>query len=351
MEAGEFAGLEQRYVDALLAELDQYSLEADGAATVYIGGGSPSMLSREAIGRLVRGVNERFCGVGEFSVEVNPDHIDADYCGFLRGLGVNRISIGVQSFDAGVLGYLGRPYLPETALAAVKDARRGGFENVSIDLIFAVPGFDEEIWKSTLERAVSTGVEHISAYSLSYDGGSVLQGRLARGEVAATDEELDRRMYEYAIEYLESNDYKQYEISNFARSGFECAHNRVYWKNTGYIGIGAGGASFYNGARYHNPANIERYFKRIESGRAGSASFRGISGRELAGETAVLNLRLREGVVLAEYRAVTGEDFEEIFRDEIETHIKRGNLERTPAGYRLAKGVLAVADNILCDFC
>ncbi|AQQ71257.1 Oxygen-independent coproporphyrinogen-III oxidase 1 [Limihaloglobus sulfuriphilus] len=351
MDGEEFALLQKRYISAVLKELDQYNLKNGSVRTVYIGGGSPSILGIDTVSVLLDGIAGRLGEVSEFTFEANPGQIDAEYCSVLLNHGVNRLSIGVQSFNDKELRYLGRPYPPQTALEALAAARESGFSNVSIDLIFAIPQTCKEDWQAGIEKAIAAGVEHISAYSLSYDRGSRLYDRLKKGEITVIDEETDRWMYEFAIDRLQEAGYRQYEISNFAKTGFECEHNIVYWKNTGYIGIGAGAASFYNGARYHNPDNIERYLKRIESGGSGASTFRAVSGSDFASETAVLNLRLRRGVVLEEYKSLTGMDFRDLYSGRIDMHMKNGNIEQTHAGYRLTREALAVADNILCDFC
>jgi oxygen-independent coproporphyrinogen III oxidase len=351
MEQREFKSLQRRYINAVLKELDQYHIQTGCVKTFYIGGGSPSILDLDIASGLIEGITGRFGNISEFSFEANPGQIDAGYCSTLSGRGVNRLSIGVQSFNAKELEYLGRPYAPAAALSAVEAARKSGFSNISIDLIFAVPGTSSKDWAADIGKAVSTGVEHISAYSLSYDRGSKLYSRLKRGQVLPLDEESDRLMYEYAIDKLAEAGYLQYEISNFAKSGYECRHNIAYWKNTGYIGIGAGAASFHRGARYRNPDNVDRYLKRIESGGAGSSTFRAVKGYDFASETAVLNLRLRDGVVLEEYKLLTGKDFWDLYSEQIEDHIKKGNIEKTRTGYRLTREALPVADNILCDFC
>ena len=167
----------------------------------------------------------------------------------LHSLGVDRLSIGAQSFNNEILKFLGRPYNRQDITEAVNDARRAGFKNISLDLIFAIPGQTLESWRNTLHSAIDLGIEHISAYSLSYEKGTPLYKQLQSGQMQKVDEETDRKMYEMAIEMLNDAGIVQYEISNFARKGFECRHNLVYWANQPWIGIGPAAASYWQGAR------------------------------------------------------------------------------------------------------
>ncbi len=345
-----------RLVDGLLRELERYD---DGIefCTAYIGGGSPTALPAEELIRLVRRVRERCPQAQEFTVECNPGQVDARLLGGLKTAGVNRLSFGAQSFNARELELLGRAHSVGQIAAAVAMARRSGFENVGLDLIFAIPGSTLADWQAGLEAALALNIEHVSAYSLSFEAGTVFEAWRGTGWLAAVDEELDRAMYEEAIDRLERAGLRQYEISNFARPGCECRHNLGYWANRPYVGIGPAAASYLtndavraSGRRLTNDADIGRYLAAVESGRTAPAETNLVSPDDAACETAVLNLRRREGIDLAEFHRRTGRDAMRIFAEPIGRYRQMGLIEVADRAVRLSGQALPIADTILCDF-
>jgi oxygen-independent coproporphyrinogen-3 oxidase len=234
-----------RLVAALLRELDRYA----GAefATAYIGGGSPTALPAGQLLALVGRITARFPGVREFTVECNPGQVDAGLLAALRQAGANRLSFGAQSFRPAELELLGRAHTVEQIGQAVESARRAGFDNLGLDMIFAIPGSTLADWQCSVEAALDLDVQHISAYSLSFEPGTVFEAWRATGRLEPVDEELDRAMYEWALERLEQAGLAQYEISNFARPRYECRHNLGYWGNRPFVGIGPGAASSRTG--------------------------------------------------------------------------------------------------------
>ncbi len=344
-----------RLVDGLLRELDRH--EGIEFCTAYIGGGSPTSLPASELFRLARRVRERCPFATEFTVECNPGQVDANLLTQLREAGVNRLSFGAQSFVARELELLGRGHSVEQIETAVLAARQAGFENVGLDLIFAIPGSTLADWQASLEAAVALNLEHVSAYSLSFEPGTVFTTWQGAGRLTAVDEELDRAMYEWTIERLERAGLAQYEISNFARPGFECRHNLGYWANRPYVGIGPAAASCLiegthaGGAlRITNDADIERYLAAVESGRAAPAQTQAVSLDDAVCETAVLNLRRRGGIDRAEFQRRTGRDAMRVFAEPIERYQAMGMMEVTDRSVRLTRQALPVADTILCDF-
>ncbi len=211
-----------RLVSAIITELKKRCQEPFfPLETVYIGGGSPSCLPERQLLRLVGEITSRWPNPGEFTIEVNPGQVDKGVLSRLRACGVSRLSIGAQSFNAGELAFLGRRHTISDISQAVQAAKQAGFENIGLDLIFAIPGSTLESWKYGLHSAIDLGIQHISAYGLTYEEGTPLQKAVAAGEVEPVDEETDRSMYETAIDELERAGFEQYEISNFARPGFE----------------------------------------------------------------------------------------------------------------------------------
>ncbi|MGE5294030.1 MAG: radical SAM family heme chaperone HemW [Solirubrobacterales bacterium] len=342
-----------RLVDGLLRELERCD-EGIEFCTAYIGGGSPTALPAGELIRLARRMRERCPRAQEFTVECNPGQVDEKLLAGLNGVGVNRLSFGAQSFNAKELELLGRAHSVEQITAAVTMARQAGFEDVGLDLIFAIPGSTLADWQASLEAAVALNIDHVSAYSLSFEAGTVFEAWRQAGRLAAVDEELDRAMYEEAIERLEQAGLRQYEISNFARPGYECRHNQGYWVNRPYVGIGPAAASYLTtaagGRRITNDADIERYLAAVEGGRTAPAETQTIGPDDVVCETAVLNLRQREGIDLAEFRRRTGRDAMETFTEPIERYRKMGLMEVAGRAVRLTRQALPIADTILCDF-
>lgn len=383
-----------RLVDGLLRELDRYGEVEFG--TVYVGGGSPTALPAGELVRLVGGLRARCPRAGEFTVECNPGQVDDRLLEGLRAVGVDRLSFGAQSFLARELELLGRGHSVGQIGEAVAMARRAGFENVGLDLIFAVPGSTPADWQASLEAAIGLNIEHVSAYSLGFEAGTVFEAWRRAGRIEAVEEELDRTMYEWAVERLERAGLRQYEISNFARPGRECGHNLGYWANRPYVGIGPAAASYLTsgvspveknqgvpeprsasmhvrggraahgqdaratmnrclafapgGWRVTNEADVERYLAAVESGRAAPAQIEAVSEDGAVCETAVLNLRRRDGIDRAEFRERTGRDAMAVFAEPIRRHRELGMIEVTDRAVRLARQALPIADAILCDF-
>ncbi|MEN6427536.1 MAG: radical SAM family heme chaperone HemW [Phycisphaerales bacterium] len=341
-----------RLVDGLLRELGR----CDGAefCTAYVGGGSPTALPSGELLRLVRAVHERCPRAGEFTVECNPGQVEAGVLAELRQAGVNRLSFGAQSFLARELELLGRGHSVGQIGAAVTMARQAGFENVGLDLIFAIPGSTFSDWQMSLEAAIALEVEHVSAYSLSFEAGTVFEAQRRGGRLAAVEEELDRAMYEWAVERLERAGLEQYEISNFGRAGRECRHNLGYWANQPYVGIGPAAASYVlagdTGRRITNDADVERYLAAVGSGLGAPAEVQEVSEADAVCETAVLNLRRRSGIDRTEFQRRSGRDAIRTFAGPIERYCKLGLLEVTDRVVRLTRQALPIADTVLCDF-
>lgn len=336
-------------VSAIILDLKQHDLCKD-VKTVYIGGGSPSSLPAEQLLMIVAEIAGRSCGVEEFTVEVNPRQVDEKTLSLLRKAGVDRLSIGAQSFNQKELDFLGRDYSVNAIENCVQMGRKAGFKNVSVDLIFAIPGSCLDSWTKSLQAAIDLGVEHISAYSLTYEAGSVLQKELKSGVFRAVDENLDRAMYELAIDRLGEAGIDQYEISNFARAGFECRHNLGYWANNDYIGIGPAAAWFLNGLRGHNIADVKKYVEAIAKGESVLAESEKSEAVASACETAVLNLRRKSGIDLEQFRKRTGFDATELFAEAISRHRQSGLIMVERERVFLTRQALPIADSVLCDF-
>jgi oxygen-independent coproporphyrinogen-3 oxidase len=339
----------QRVLNAEIAELKKTSF-LKPLGTLYIGGGSPGSIGEKALCDFLKKIAELTGKADEFTVEINPADADEKLLNNLKNIGVNRISIGAQSFIQSELDFLGRRYKAEQIERTIKAARDAGIENIGIDLIFAVPASNLKSWQKNLQKAIELDVQHISAYSLTYEKDTALEEIKSSGKVTAIDEELDRKMYETAIEALAAAGIGHYEISNFARPGFECKHNLAYWKNDSYLGIGPAAASYILDFRTENISDIEKYVQCIEQNKEPTAESVKLTDIEKACQTAVLNLRLTEGIELTGYKQKTGFDIYELFGTSIEKNLKSNLLKLENNRLSLTKPALPIADTILCDF-
>jgi oxygen-independent coproporphyrinogen-3 oxidase len=336
-------------ISAMITEIERLEQDND-IKTIYIGGGSPSVLEREHLLRLIGQAKQRCPAAKEFTVEVNPGQVDAELLSELHRAGVNRLSIGAQSFIQRELDFLGRGHTVDCIRRAVRQGRSADFDNISLDLIFAVPGSDLDSWKHNLQSAIELQVEHVSAYGLSYEEGTPFSKDLAEGLIEPVDEDTDRAMYELTIDELAQAGIDQYEISNFARKGFECRHNLNYWANGSYIGIGPGATSYLHGTRSTNFADIDKYVRAVTKDQSTIESRETLNDLERACETAVLNLRRRSGIDLAQFKSQTGYDALELFAEPILRYRKMGLIEMDSGRVWLTRKALGIADSILCDF-
>jgi len=338
-----------RYLSAVARELDSHHI-SNPVETVYLGGGSPSALPEDQLLFLVDLITSRVGKPAEFTVEANPGQISDSWLSSLRCAGVNRLSLGAQSFIEEELIFLTRPYQPVDIVNGVTQARRAGFDNVSLDLIFAIPGSTLDTWRYSLEKAMALSVEHISAYSLSFEPNTPLGRRLQAGRLEKVDEETDRKMYETAIDRLGRAGWEQYEISNFAREGFRCRHNLRYWANQSYVGLGPSASSWQNHCRTTNIRDIHKYIEALEQNQSPIAERDEPAPLTRAGETAVLMLRRIKGIDLMEFRRGTDFDALGLFAEPIRKYQALGLITVKSDHIRLTKEALPIADSILCDF-
>lgn len=318
--------------------------------TLYIGGGSPASIGAPALCMFLSEILNHTGKVQEFTIEINPADVNELFLHKLFEIGVNRISIGIQSFNDDELVFLGRRYSPRQAEQIIALCKKIGFSNISIDLIFAVPGSNLNGWRQTLAKAVRNDVQHLSAYSLTYETDTPLEKIKSAGKLKPVSEELDRKMYEAAIETLADAGFEHYEISNFAKPGFECKHNLTYWKNDFYIGIGPAACGYIKDCRIENISDIAKYIESIEQNKDAAVEKLEISPFEKASQTAVLGLRLINGIDLIEYRNKTGFDIFELFKDSIDKNLKSNLLRIKDNRLSLSEQAVPIADSVLCDF-
>ncbi|MDN5347505.1 MAG: hypothetical protein PWP65_1069 [Clostridia bacterium] len=272
-------------------------------STLYLGGGTPSLLSPTSLSKILKESREYFPWKGDIEVtlEANPGTVDLAKLRAFKDSGVNRLSLGAQSFNERLLKAMGRVHTSSDINDAVSTARKAGFTNLNLDLIYGLPGQDLETWEDTLEAAISLSPEHISIYCLELDERTPWGQEFLAGRLPLPGEDLVLAMYYAARAQLEAAGYRQYEISNFSRPGYECRHNIIYWENGFYLGLGVAAASHYRHCRWENPGNLEAYQEAVFSGRLPRQNLVNLSLREEMAETMFMGLRLISGVDLAAF--------------------------------------------------
>ena len=287
------------FVDAILTEAERRGASSLAPRTVYLGGGTPSLLSPTLLERLLRGLAERFDlqQVAEYTMEANPATYDLEKAQLIRELGVDRISLGVQSFQASVLQTLGRDHSPDEAIAAFETLREAGFRNLSLDLMFSIPGQDLALWQADLDQALALAPEHFSAYNLTYEEDTEFLTKHQKGELDS-DEDRDATLFHAAIDRLEAAGYAHYEVSNYARSGFESRHNRAYWAGADYLGLGPGAVSTMNGERWKTLPDTAAYVRAVKARIDTRVEIEVLTAEDRRLEAVAMRLRTREGVPL-----------------------------------------------------
>ena len=287
---------QEAYIEAVIEEIKTRRDEAgEPIRTIYLGGGTPSTLSAEAIRQILAAIHAP--EAEEVTMEMNPGDANATYLQALKEAGINRLSIGIQSFQDELLQHIGRRHSAQQAKEAVRMAQEAGFDNLSIDLMYALPEQTMAQWEEDIETALGLKVQHISSYGLMYEDGTAMTKRLEKGEIEAVDEETENAMYDYLCRRLKEAGFVHYEVSNFALPGFEAQHNSSYWDGTPYVGIGAGAHSYLPPVRSWNPSDLKAYIKGIEDGSLVRES-ETLSEKDMYNERIMLGLRTSKGIRL-----------------------------------------------------
>jgi oxygen-independent coproporphyrinogen-3 oxidase len=302
------------FLTALDKEAQLYRDQVCTFDTLYLGGGTPSLLDTGQIAYLLETLRRHFAFSPdtEVTLEANPDDLTPEKIKLYKDLGVNRLSLGVQSFDDRELAFLGRRHNSRQTVEALEAARAAGFANLSLDLIYGLPGQTLTDWTQTLERALSFHPEHLSCYQLTYEPGTPLGRRKAREEVAGATEEEERDFFSLTSRFLEERGFLHYEISNFSRQGepgsdpYYSRHNRKYWRHVPYLGLGPGAHSFQDGVRWWNPSSVTQYCRSLAQGRTPVEDREVLSAEQIRLEALSLGLRTREGVPLDLLRQTPG---------------------------------------------
>lgn len=338
-----------RYIEALLKEIRAAEHTEDyEIVSVFIGGGTPSALKAEAIASIMRTLQEKFffCEDAEVTIEANPGTVDLEKLTIYRNVGINRLSLGLQSTDAEELKLLGRIHSYEEFLKSYEWAREAGFSNINIDLMFAIPGQTGEAWRQHLYQVAELNPEHISAYSLIIEEGTPF----AEQNLDLPDEDTEYQMYEDTAEILERYGYRQYEISNYAKQGYMCRHNAGYWQRLEYLGFGLGASSLYGGMRFSNTHQMQEYLTDSRKPEQIRKDVTVLSRNEQIEEFMFLGLRMTEGISEKKFEENFNVRLMDIYGDILQKYEETGFMEHIETKWRLTHKGIHVSNHILADF-
>jgi len=354
---GADADLKGKYVQVLTLQLQDMArhpwCRARKFHSIYIGGGTPSTVDTELMADFLGACRSSFDfsalsgAVPEVTMEVNPNTVDRPMLERFKQAGVNRLSIGVQSFSDAMLKSIGRKHSGRECIKAVTDARDAGLENISLDLMYGLPGQDLEEWRNSLKAAVDLAPEHLSVYELTIEENTVFYDRLQQGRLVLPDEDTVLAMFELARDFLDAAGYKHYEISNYCRKGFQCVHNVNYWENGGYLGLGSGAVSCFSGVRVQNVKEPQQFIDMVERRQKPfmEAEFLSIEARFR--ETVIMGMRMRSGVSISLLENRFGMDPEKYYGDTLKMLLEQDLVETRSNRLRLTEGGVLLANRVM----
>ncbi len=342
--------LQGRFLQALETEL-QWLEDPRPVDSIYMGGGTPTELTADHLQQLCQRTRDWFPPAPgcEWSIEANPFGLTHDKVQLLQACGVNRVSLGVQSFDSAKLELLERDHRLPDILAAYELCRHH-FSSVSFDLMFAVPGETTAQWQADLDRLFALRPDHVSVYGLTFDKGARFWGAQARGDLTGVDDDCQRTMYEMAIDQLSEHGWQHYEISNFALPGHLCRHNIVYWIGDPYFAAGPGAARYVDGRRESNHRSTTTYIRRLLAGKSPVSETETLSAADRAREQLVFRLRMLDGVARDEFAARTGFEIDQLIGEPLQRYLNMGLLEDSGTRIRLTRDGLLISDAMWPDF-
>ncbi len=320
--------------------------------TVYIGGGTPTVLDEIQLSKLLNIISKHVdvSNLKEYTIEINPGTLNEEKFLALKDSYISRISIGIQSFNDKYLKLLGRIHTAKEAKDIFSNLREKGFENISIDLIYGYPTLTLSEWKTDLKECLILGPEHISAYCLSYEQETPLVGMTDSGKLKKLSEEEELNMYEHTNDFLSNKGYVHYEISNFAKPGKECQHNTVYWENRAYIGIGAGAFSYINGERYCRIKNVKEYISAVKLRKNLKCFSEKLPQEKRASEILIMALRMTSGISKKEFFNRSGYNLTELFGTQLNILTQAGLINFDDERIKLTRKGLSVADSVMMEF-
>lgn len=341
--------LMEDYIDALSKEIELHSDKI--FKTIFIGGGTPTYLSLNCISALGKSIEKlKLTEKPEITIECNPGTVDEQKLKMLKCIGINRLSIGLQAWQDSELKKMGRIHTKLEFLDTYQSARKLGFNNINIDLMFGIPGQSLDAWIETLENIIKLKPEHISCYSLIIEEGTCFYEMYQNNELDVPDEDTEREMYTKAKEKLKTSGYHQYEISNFALQNMECKHNLVYWSMEEYIGCGAAAHSYYNGVRYNNINDIEKYINLMHHGKTPKENEHINSINDEIEEYVFLGLRKIEGISEKEFLEKFGVNISDIYGEIINKYLNNKLLIKNGDKIFLSDKGIEVSNVVMSDF-
>ena len=337
------------YLEHLIEEYDSYDIK--NLRTLYIGGGTPTALSAPQLAFLLEKLTDKLdlSYLEELTIEANPGDLDEEKIAVLKDSPVNRVSLGVQTFNDRMLKQIGRSHLEKDIYENIANLKKAGFDNISIDLIYALPKLTMEDVKTNVAKAIALDIPHMSLYSLILENHTVFMNRMRRGKLPLPKEDLEAEMFEYIIAELEKAGFEHYEISNFSKPGFESRHNLMYWDNAEYYGIGAGASGYVDGVRYKNHGPIRHYLQAVEAGNA-RVQEEVLTLHEKMEEEMFLGLRKKSGVSKKRFEEKFGLSFEDQYGAVVSELTEQGLLVPDKDIVRMTKKGLFLGDTVAEKF-
>ena len=337
------------YLEHLIEEYHSYDIKK--LRTLYIGGGTPTALSAPQLAFLLEKLTDKLdlSYLEELTIEANPGDLDEEKIAVLKDSPVNRVSLGVQTFNDRMLKQIGRSHLEKDIYENIANLKKAGFDNISIDLIYALPKQTMEDVKTNVAKAIALDIPHMSLYSLILENHTVFMNRMRRGKLPLPKEDLEAEMFEYIIAELEKAGFEHYEISNFSKPGFESRHNLMYWDNAEYYGIGAGASGYVNGVRYKNHGPIRHYLQAVEAGNA-RVQEEVLTLKEKMEEEMFLGLRKKSGVSKKRFEEKFGLSFEDQYGAVVSELTEQGLLVPDKDIIRMTKKGLFLGDTVAEKF-
>ena len=337
------------YLEHLIEEYDSYDIKK--LRTLYIGGGTPTALSAPQLAFLLEKLTDKLdlSYLEELTIEANPGDLDEEKIAVLKDSPVNRVSLGVQTFNDRMLKQIGRSHLEKDIYENIANLKKAGFDNISIDLIYALPKQTMEDVKINVAKAIALDIPHMSLYSLILENHTVFMNRMRRGKLPLPKEDLEAEMFEYIIAELEKAGFEHYEISNFSKPGFESCHNLMYWDNAEYYGIGAGASGYVDGVRYKNHGPIRHYLQAVEAGNA-RVQEEVLTLKEKMEEEMFLGLRKKSGVSKKRFEEKFGLSFEDQYGSVVSELTEQGLLVPDRDIVRMTKQGLFLGDTVAEKF-
>lgn len=345
--------LKNTYLEDLSKEMELYKSEVSEEVTsIFLGGGTPSILNGDEIRYIFKSINENFkvSDSAEITIECNPGILTVDKLRAMKECGINRLSIGLQTTQNNHLKYIGRIHSYEEFEKNYKEALKEGFKNINVDLMYGLPNQTFEDWKESLEKITNLNPTHISAYSLILEEGTELYNMYQRKEFELMDEDTDIDMYEYTINYLNSKGYKQYEISNYAKEGFECEHNILYWKCEHYIGLGPGASGYVGNIRYSNLCDLNEYHEMIEKNEKPIDNKEILSKQDSIEEKIFMGLRMNEGIKFDDFKNKFDINFLEVYKNQLRDLSEKRLISINEESMRLTQKGREISNSVFIEF-